>query len=360
MITEPILAEAVEKGLLTTGQGDALRSLARQRTDAASSTPEPADEEALRLVSGFADIVVAIGIVLFLGAGAYLLGPFLRGDASAAVVALLAWALAEFFTRRKRMALPSILLLLAFVTAGFVALVHSLGGPAAAGAARLGWLGDLTGLGRGEPLSVAAASLGTAALAVLHYARFRVPITVAAGAGALALATLMLLQVAVPDLAPRSVTWLLCLAGLAIFGLAMRHDLADPERRTRRTDIAFWLHLLAAPLIVHSVFTAIGVAAGPIRPPVAVVVLVIFILLAAVAVLVDRRALLVSGLVYAGAAFGSLVAETGLGGRTVPVTLLILGGFVLLLSAGWTPLRRRVLDRVPETVAARLPRPWAA
>ena len=360
MITETVLAEAVENGLLAAGQADALRSLARQRTAPLNSTPEPVDEETVRLVSGFADIFVAIGIVLFLGAGAYLLNPFLRADASAAIVALLSWGLAEFFTRRKRMALPSILLLLCFVTAGFTALAHLVGGPGSASAARLGWFGNLTGLGRGEPLSVAIAAFGAAGLAALHYARFRVPITVAAGAGALALAALMLLYVAVPDLTPRAVTWLLCLVGFAIFALAMRYDLADPARRTRRTDIAFWLHLLAAPLIVRSVFTAIGVAAGPVRPPGALVILAIFLLLAAVAILVDRRALLVSGLVYAGAALGSLVAETGLGGRTVPVTLLILGGFVLLLSAGWTPLRRLVLDRLPEAVTARLPRPLAA
>ena len=49
---------------------------------------------------------------------------------------------------------------------------------------------------------------------------------------------------------------LLLLCGLAVFALAMRFDLSDPKRQTRRTDIAFWLHMLAAPLIVHPLAAA--------------------------------------------------------------------------------------------------------
>ncbi len=360
MIPEAVLSEATEKGLVTSGQAEALRSLAPQRAPVASPLPEPVDEEALRFVSGFADIFVAIGIVLFLGAAASLLDPVWPGGRPAVVVAALAWALAEFFTRRKRMAFPSILLLCIFVGAAFVALVQFVGSPIGIAANRLGWLGwfgGLTGLGRGEPLAVAVAALGTAALAGLHYWRFRVPITVAAGTASLALAAVMVSTLVAPDFTGRAITGLLALAGAAVFALAMRFDLSDPARRTRRTDIAFWLHLLAAPLIVHSVFTAIGVGSSALRPPFALAVLAVFLLLGAVAVLVDRRAMLVSGLVYAGAAFGSLIAETGLGGRTVPVTLLALGGFVLLLSAGWTPLRRAVLDRLPHDWAVRLPGP---
>ena len=41
--------------------------------------------------------------------------------------------------------------------------------------------------------------------------------------------------------------------GLAIFATAMKFDMSDRNRVTQRTDIAFWLHLLAAPLIVHSI-----------------------------------------------------------------------------------------------------------
>ena len=41
--------------------------------------------------------------------------------------------------------------------------------------------------------------------------------------------------------------------GIAVFLAAMKFDMSDRNRVTQRTDIAFWLHLLAAPLIVHSI-----------------------------------------------------------------------------------------------------------
>jgi hypothetical protein len=51
---------------------------------------------------------------------------------------------------------------------------------------------------------------------------------------------------------------------LVVFGIALRWDASDRERRTRRADVAFWLHLLAAPLLVHPVFTTLGTWGGSI------------------------------------------------------------------------------------------------
>ena len=77
------------------------------------------DEEAFRLLTGFNDIFVtiAIGLLLFaLGA----LGGRVAPAVGAALVAAASWGLAEYFTRQRRMALPSIALLLAFVGGVFV------------------------------------------------------------------------------------------------------------------------------------------------------------------------------------------------------------------------------------------------
>ena len=52
------------------------------------------------------------------------------------------------------------------------------------------------------------------------------------------------------------------LLGIGVFLLAMRWDSSDRARLTRRTDVAFWLHLLAAPMIVHPVFTLLGLNDG--------------------------------------------------------------------------------------------------
>ena len=47
---------------------------------------------------------------------------------------------------------------------------------------------------------------------------------------------------------------LVFVAGLGVFAFAMRWDMTDPQRETRRSDVAFWLHLLAAPMIAHPLF----------------------------------------------------------------------------------------------------------
>lgn len=361
MISDRVLDLAVEKGLIAQGQALALQSLAREVEGSREAVAEPVDEERLRFVSGFADIFVTLGLALFLGAATYFAALALPPAGTAAALAAMSWGLAEFFTRRRRMALPSIVLLIVFVCAAFMALSLLLGaGKGASLFALWGW-GWARGWGLGAMPSVAdakgiaIAAIGTTALAAAHYWRFRVPITVAAAASALSLALITLLTAFAPDLMKRLATPVVFLIGLSIFALAMRFDLSDPHRETRRTDIAFWLHLLAAPMIVHSVFQAVGATTYGIGPASALLVLLIFALLAFVAILVDRRALLVSGLIYAGWAFASLFRTIGFKGYTGPITVLLLGAFVLVLSGGWTYLRLAVLRLLSPGLAARLP-----
>jgi hypothetical protein len=204
---------------------------------------------------------------------------------------------------------------------------------------------------------VLEAALVSAVLACLHYLRFRVPITIAAGAAALCVAIATAAALLVPGLPVIGLRGVLLACGVLVFLLAMRFDLSDPERATRRTDIAFWLHLLAAPLIVHSLIKGFLNGLGPLDAQHAVGVLAVFLGLGVVAVVIDRRALLVSGLVYAGFAFSALVKATAFGDALVPVTVMTLGAFVLALSAGWRPLRRVFLLCLPVSLSRRLPHP---
>jgi uncharacterized integral membrane protein len=153
---------------------------------------------------------------------------------------------------------------------------------------------------------------------------------------------------------PQAGEWLwlmLGLGGVAIFAYAMWWDLSDRERRTQRADVAFWLHLLAAPLVAHSVFQwTWGV--DEVAAVWAVGVLFIYTAFAIIALVVDRRAILVSGLGYA------LVAVAGLLGRSgdgiLPATLVI-GVALLFLGLFWTNARARVMAKVPEEWRRRLP-----
>src|SRR3546814_6259779 len=72
-----------------------------------------ADEEDFRRITGFNDICVSMAEVILRGAVAWV-GESIHKALAGAFVAASAWFLAEYFTRTRRMALPSIVLVLAF------------------------------------------------------------------------------------------------------------------------------------------------------------------------------------------------------------------------------------------------------
>ena len=239
------------------------------------------------------------------------------------------------------MALPSILLLLAFV-GGIVAAV--------VGLASTIWpsLGDSAAAG-----AMSVAALAGAIGAAAHWRRFMVPITVAAGTGAI-VAMVVGIVAAIAPQAKALLFPMLLIGGLAVFAVAMRWDMSDPQRRTRRADVAFWLHLVAAPLIAHALFNLIGVFGAQIGVGVAVVVLALYLAFGFVALAIDRRALLVSSLAYVLYAMYALFRSAGAIELSAAFTAFVIGSALLTLSAFWHPIRRRVVatlgglaDRLP-------------
>ncbi len=332
----PDLDRAVDAGVITPATRDQLAGFLA--TPASKDETGP-DAENFRLLTGFNDIFVALACILLLVAVGALVPPGLAGFAMAAA----AWGLAEYFTRARRMALPSIILLLAFVGAVLAGVLM------ASGFATTLFVDSPA---RPDMLpALGAAGVAAMLAAGAHWWRFRVPITLAAGAASLAVAAIALATAALGQAVLLPV---MLISGLAIFALAMRYDMADRTRTTRRTDIAFWLHLLAAPLIVHPVFALSGVAGAAARPGSALVVLAVYLLLTLIALAIDRRALLVSALVYVLIALNGLFATGGIAAG-FGLTALILGGFLVTLSAAWSGLRRPLIQRLPPVWAARLP-----
>lgn len=366
-----LLPAAVERGILRPEQAAALQALAAELAaapvaPASAGGPDP-DDEKLRFISGFNDIFVGIGVCLFLGAIALLVGEHAGAAVTAAIVAGASWALAEVFTRRRRMSLPSIQLLTVFAVSVFIALLWGFaaltGGTPDIEPRGGDWL-PLATLARDTPAVTIAASLLTCGAVALHYLRFRVPVTVAAGAGALVLAGLAAVLWAAPGWGWQNLSGLSLAGGLGVLALAMHFDLGDLERTSRRTDIAFWLHLLAASLIIHPVVTAV---AGDFRledldRQTALLILATLAALSLVALAIDRRAILTAGLVYAGFAFYTLIenadfASGTFGPSTFGLSVLALGAYVLAISVLWRPLRNGLLRLLPENVARLLPRP---
>jgi hypothetical protein len=381
MYTEDDLQSAVKAGVIEPSAAEALRGfVANNKSSPATS------EENFRLVTGFNDIFVTIAVIIMLFAMWWIGNSFqvdvhnysgtndpddtldygrhkaLGGFFCAAT----AWVLAEYFVRIRRMALPSIVLLLALVIGVFF------------GANFYFWDQDYTQFGYvykfddgpnfkaqlaaqtiRENGSYALAALSTSIVATLFWFRMRAPIAISA---ATAMATLTILfgvfyfTGTTALLAIMPLILMLC-CGIAIFGFAMWWDVSDTSRTTQRSDIAFWLHMLAAPLIAHALFGLIGINEGDdISTAAVILVLALYTLFATIAIIVDRRALLVSALAYVLIAMTALFRNFGVIELGVAFTAFIIGSALLLLSAFWPVIRRNIVKLLPVRISSRLPK----
>ena len=316
---------AISAGVLTQATADAFREHVEKRLAQPSG-----DEEHFRLVTGFNDIFVVIACALLLLSVGWI-GNSFAPLVGAVAVAIAAWGLAEFFVRKRRMALPAICLLLAFVASSYYAGALLL--PDGKGATIIG------------PL---LAALG----AWVHWRRFHVPITIAAG--------LIPVVILVTTLGagllggPEFLLPIMLLAGIAVFVLAMRWDAQDRARQTRSSDVAFWLHLLAAPLIVRPVFSAINTLGDDADIVRVLAVGALYGLIALVSLAIDRRALMVSALAYVLYAFSALLEDSGVVSLSFAITALVIGSALLMLSAFWHPSRMALLKRLPAGLRRRV------
>ncbi|WP_291824192.1 hypothetical protein [Bosea sp. (in: a-proteobacteria)] len=346
MIAEQDLQAAVAEGIIDQAQAVRIAHLARMRLAAQSSTPPrlgdsvtaeagraiDADDERFRLIGGFNDVFVAIGVGLLAGALLGLSRVVGFGDAFAAVALVAAWGLSEVFARRMRLALPSILLAVMFCASAALLVAQLTAGLSLPSLLYGGWV-------------FAAAAFSGAAL--LHHWRFRVPVDLALVAGGGIGVLLALISAIAPAQSQAYINPILAVCGLSVFALALRLDMRDPRRLTRRSDAAFWLHLLAAGLIVHPVFRGLVGTAGAFGTAQSLIILGLFAALGIVALVIDRRALLVSALSYAGIAVAYLISQSVSGDLSLPLALLGLAILVLALSAGWRALRRALLPALP-------------
>ena len=364
MYSQQELDEAVAAGAIDANAASSLRNFLDQNRE----TPS-VDEEQFRLVTSFNDIFVSIASIILLFAVGWIaqsLGQSLGLMVSEggrdgpsflapAAIAATAWGLALFFTARRRMALPSIILVFAFVIGVF-------GATALLGAQFLDE--TISGLDNDPMAKVLVSTLAAVADAVatlaayLHWRRFHVPVTVAAGAAAAAGIVLAIAAAlfgdGMDDMRDLILGVTLAL-GIAVFVLAMRWDSSDQARVTRRTDVAFWLHLLAAPMIVHPVFTLLGFNDGNATIGEGLVVVLLYAVLAIAALAIDRRALLVSALAYVLYALTELFKQIGAVELSVALTALVIGSALLLLSAFWHQARRIVVGRLPGELVTKLP-----
>lgn len=292
------------------------------------------DSEYFRLISGFNDIFVVVACALVLGALGSLVG-HLTGLNPSVGIAIGAWLLAEYFVRRRHMALPAVVLALSF------------------GIACLFFFGQILGL---QGVSGGLVGLFAAALQGLFWWRFRIPVTIAVIAGCFIFSVQLMtasLFGSMYDIEPQHlafvpIPFIQLIMGIAVFVLAMFWDVKDPERKNYRSDVAFWLHILAAPLIVSGVFSftsMYGESSATLGQ--AIVVTLLYAFLAMVSLWVDRRALMLAALSILVFTYSSLLAEFGVVGLNFAITGLVVGVGLLLLSVYWQRCRTVALKALP-------------
>jgi hypothetical protein len=145
------------------------------------------------------------------------------------------------------------------------------------------------------------------------------------------------------------------LLGVGMFLFAMWWDSSDRARVTRRSDVAFWIHLLAAPMIAHPIFALLGLTNGSVSVGEGLLVVGLYVLFGLTALAVDRRALLVSALAYVLYALTELFKRFGAVELNIALTALVIGSALLLLSAFWHQARRAVVTALPSGLQDRLP-----
>ena len=361
MIIERLdLEAAVAAGIISRDQARQLRDLSERKQDAPDEPldfSQAIDDEPFRLNRGFRDIFVAIGLLIF-GAGASVLAVSLAADFGASfspwqpianniiwlipIAALLlayGFGQAEIVTRRQRLPLSSAIAAIAFaVWSGLLC-----------GAIALNLVADAL---RSDPMvfelsgSITSWTMLVGAIVgtLVFYWRYRLPFCLLLLAGLLVgLSFAVLDQVLAAGWFERFGRVLLGGWGVLVFAAAMWFDVKDRYRTTRLSECAFWLHLLAAPLLVHSFVGGDRFAAqGP-----GFVFLTVAVL-SVVALVIDRRALLVSGIGYLVVSVFGLISGTALSeGYRIAITASLIGGFLLALGLGWAQIRGALLKAVP-------------
>lgn len=331
MLTRADLDEAVKGGIITEQQAAQLLSLPEKRREARHAHAQ--GDERFVFMKNFNEFFIALGVVL-LGVGLWAAAGAVPYFAVAFPIIFIAvmWGLAEFLARKLKLTLPSIVLAIFIVTTLAFLLKDSLS----------------------DNNSLLIASFSAAVSALLFYMRFRLPFALLLLAGGCVAVFFAIFISFVGEPTQLFTYAMFLIAGIATLAAAQWYDMSDRERLTRRSDCGFWLTLIAAPLIVHPVAGLIS-SGEDMSVQTSITTIAVVVLFTLIALVIDRRAFLVSSLAYLGGAM--IYAFTRLGGEqnALWITLLLLGASVILLGVGWQRTRRAVMQFVPSSLTRHLP-----
>ncbi len=330
MYTEENLKDAVKQNIFNQSSVDSFRDFV-----ANGKNTTLVDEENFKLINSFNDIFVVISSLLFLFSLRWVLNDA-QNKIGYFIFPIVAWGLSEIFVRKKKMLLPGIVLLIAFIGGVFVLCLE---------------LSPFKGVELElvkNKENLIFASFVTTISAYFHWVRFRVPITVALNVILLYVFLLSIILSAFPTLLKDHATCIFLLFGVMAFALAMFWDCTDIHRTTYKSDVAFWLHLTSAPLIIHPIFSIFDALKNHGEVSNIIIIIILYIFLSLIAIIINRRGFMVSSLIYVIYAVSSVLSVSVENSYGLALTGAWVGGALLLLSIYWHQIRKRLLGLLPK------------
>jgi hypothetical protein len=320
MISRELLQKAADKNIIQSHQIEPLIRFIRDQ-----ETPADTDnrEEPLKFIRSFGDVFITLGVVLLVIAinMSALSGYFYLIPAVGFI------AVAEWLVRVRRLALPGIALLTAILYFVNKAIAFDHENATIFGLAIL----SLTSL--------------------LFYLRYKMPFSLlplAAGLVAIGIIQIGLDVIKHPIIFTGF--------GLIVFIVAMWFDVRDTARLSHLSDSAFWLHLLASPLMVHGAMVSMLFSDQAWIQAIGkeVIIVTFFSAILLLALLLDRRAMLISTQLYIIYALTQILQGQLDSTQNILIYILMaLGLFVIFFGTYWYKTRRLIFGFLSESVISR-------
>ncbi|MCC2110965.1 MAG: hypothetical protein KDJ16_02915, partial [Hyphomicrobiales bacterium] len=321
-LTPKQLDEAVERGVISAEQAAEIAAI----SDDESATSR-AGSERFRFIDNFADVFICVGQFILMSAAGSLstFSPSLGPVTVFVIFAALNWVMLEYFGLRNRKYAPAVVA--ALLSAYSAAMAYAI------------YSGTFGVFLSGAITNDAGVSGIMAAVLLAAFLRARLPILLLP----IAILATISLTITGRDIYPDTpILMLTAASGLACLLIAIRLDMADPLRRSRVNDYAFWLFVVGSPMTIHSLFvtilmngefdTAIWVVFGSA------------LVAASLGIVLDRRPLVVSTLAYITIAvtYGTTKASNW-NFSVIALVPLVIGLLIILLGVNWHRVRAALL-----------------
>lgn len=329
-MNKSLLTKAAKKGLINNDQVQPLLDFISAEQAIATSVSaenhpyehsrEPKSGEQLKFMRSFGDIFIALGVLLI----TFTSHQLAESAAYQLMTILGLVVISEWLVGHRRLVLPGMTLLLSILY--FVNEIV-----------------DMTQGNKSLPISWDSLDVFLMIVAsLLFYIRYKMPFSlypVAVGSIILSVELLGINIINYPSI--------FILFGMAVFIVAMWYDSRDTQRVTSLSDNGFWLHLLAAPLIVHGVMVTLFLSNRTGLQSHSLYILILFTVFFFIALFVDRRAILVSSFAYALYAVFKFAYQQFM--QIDNLTLFIfmgIGLFVIFFGTYWYKVRSLIFSPI--------------